>query len=1108
MDIQKLGPYFDKFSRLADNDGFIDEESNKESYDEILAKIPDQKRREEVAQDKSIDFYEYLEATSAFSQAAIRGNRTLILSYSAEKTFEEIEPWEITESARIYSISTEEIKKEIVTKTKPSFTGPWDYGEEAWKFYTSIYKESSEELKKEIITKIEPLLKNTEWYVCSKAWDFYASIYKDSSEELKKEIRIIIDPLLKNLKDTKWAVRRSACEFYTSIYKESSQELKKEIRIKIDPLLKDTERDVRKSACEFYTSIYKDSSQELKKEIRIKIDPLLKDTERDVHDRVWEFYTLAYKDGSEELKKELITKVEPLLKDCKDPSEGVRDKVWIFYASIYKDSSEESRKEIIIKIEPLLKNTDWYVHREAWNFYTSIYKDSSEELKKEIRTKIEPLLKDPNADIRKNACEFYASIYKDSSGKLKKEIRTKIEPLLKDTDQDVRGKAWEFYTSLYKDSSEESRKEIITIIEPLLKDTDWYARNKASELYVDIYKDSSDKEKEEIKQELRKLLISLRPDSYQEEKYLISFVYSGTEIFDEYQNTRSIALFLLCLSPDKLKELEDKLDSVIAIAIGILQAKGSLRIKMAVGYNLIQSMSGLDEPLKKKICKNIFDFILKDKGNEVSMFLQSLLRLKGNLIPAEYQKELQGLIASVLPETPPYEQIFRPGKNTIKALICIPLNEVLNGWLDNRGGPFKEFKLVVNDGKGKRVYQKEVLIGGEKKEIVLEMHTGKTWVDYGKIVDNGMSDDNVDILIVSGHATSEIPKAFEQVNSKSGKAAKMIMINACWSARYYPKIQYFHPHFQVISTGEQATAEDGSPILKALLDVIVQKGRWEDVRDKIKNTPAGSLVSYYGSFLLPNDQKYLEIRDSDGDGDPDIRDVNFNLTVSDSIPKIPDNFDLRPGWEGQPQTFPASDVCSSIHNDHFIKPFLRNHSELNIEVISGSNYQNPGWYEPRDYDETFLYIDEERQQGTDIPLARLRFNAGYAHCADEWLGVMAIAELNRYLSLRYKLDEKPKEKVVRKEITAVKMNAEEKKRELRFIAHYLATAYSVATEEKKVLLERIFEKAKQKYDLPPISFQEMVLYSGVVTRENAVAEKLPEEVLKRIEDFFAGFNRP
>ena len=85
MDIQKLGPYFDKFSRLADNDGFIDEESNKESYDEILAKIPDQKRREEVAQDKSIDFYEYLEATSAFSQAAIRGNRTLILSYLLRK---------------------------------------------------------------------------------------------------------------------------------------------------------------------------------------------------------------------------------------------------------------------------------------------------------------------------------------------------------------------------------------------------------------------------------------------------------------------------------------------------------------------------------------------------------------------------------------------------------------------------------------------------------------------------------------------------------------------------------------------------------------------------------------------------------------------------------------------------------------------------------------------------------------------------------------------------------------------------------------------------------------------------------------------------------------
>ena len=160
MDIQGLGPYFKEFDRFAKGDGFIDEESDKEEYQSVLNKFPDSKSRDEAAQDKTIDFYEYLEATSVFSRKDIILNKEKIQDYFLEN---------------MIAAHTSDLKELLRS-----------------------YSKADENYRKEIIARIEPLLKDSNWDVQSRAIDFYGTIYKDSSKELQKDIRNKIEPCLKD----------------------------------------------------------------------------------------------------------------------------------------------------------------------------------------------------------------------------------------------------------------------------------------------------------------------------------------------------------------------------------------------------------------------------------------------------------------------------------------------------------------------------------------------------------------------------------------------------------------------------------------------------------------------------------------------------------------------------------------------------------------------------------------------------------------------------------------------------------------------------------------------------------------------------------------------
>ena len=754
--------------------------------------------------------------------------------------------------------------------------------------------------------------------------------------------------------------------------------------------------------------------------------------------------------------------------------------------------------------------SDEDMHKIILEFYRGITGDDQDEFKKKIRAEAFLQLEHSDSNVRINALIFCRSIFADSTGEIKKEILVKVESLFEDSDASIRSEALGFTQSNYADCTEKHKNKIREKIMVLLEDKEEDVREEALRYYQSIYSQCSDIEKNELKKELKTNLDKLKMQSSKEERELLCVTFSGKELFKEYQDNRSIPIFSLCLVPDKLKELESEIASIIAISFDLLQKEKDYRTRMAIGYDLIKSIGVLEGVAKERTCREIFDFILKDKTSEVSMFLRSMLKLNKEYLPPEYMPKLDEMIADILPKTPPYESLLKPGKNTIKIVVCFgngkTVTEFYDYWHSPVNGILGQRLKLMREKKNEKTFESGITIEGRGMKIVLDAHVGKTWEEYGEIFKNAMIDRETDILVYAGHASGLIATAFGLENEDMNRESKIIMFNACTSIGYYPKIQSLNPNFQFITTRKTAATDDGIPILYAILDTIEQKGTWEDARKMLGSGKGHYRQSEKGNFYLPDDEEYLSRRDSDGDGIPDSTDPVFDFTVSDYILKQPEDFDFHEVVAKQPEKFPKYDVSGLLKSNALIKHFLKDGTELVLGETPGSKIRNKGWFIPEGTNAEFVQIEESYPRGSQLPVIEVKFNVGYAHCANEWLILMAIADIHKYISSRYMLDEKDDKKVVRKEDYSSTLNDKEKKREFCVLANYLATRYA-ESPDKRDLFVKIWEKAKGKYDLPPVDLNTAINLVTDYIHETITNGKATVDDHKKAEEFFGKYKQ-
>ncbi|MFC1768076.1 hypothetical protein ACFLZ2_06020, partial [Candidatus Margulisiibacteriota bacterium] len=593
--------------------------------------------------------------------------------------------------------------------------------------------------------------------------DFLVKIFLTLKSEDKKVKKNIVDAVYSAMKESPQAAFKGIVQIFSSL-RPDDRELRDYIFTRVLSDIGSVYDTYQLTAWGIYGALEPEE-----KDRKMDIMNLMwakKGGEREINDIVTDIYFRELRLLDKGITADISLSIIAMVSNDK-LKYGIRQNAISVLSRIYGFMGEEHKTKALVAVWSGFNN--WKVEESTIEAIHNIYSDTLQSNDQKLKSiAIDIVFKksvDKNEKVSRAAFSLLAEVYKNAKNKkLKKKILSVVEVNVGNEDAHIRSNVVDFYSHL--DSFYED-KEIRQKVNRFLKDPDEEIRKKVVNMYdgldaLRMLQAFPVAGEDEIKSDFYQLLGSIRINSYEEEKQMLSLTFTGREIFDKYKETKSAALLLLCLSKDKLKELEGDLDLIVNSAINMLQSEKAYRVRVAVGYNLVHSLQWVEEPVKSSICRELFDYIKKNTDNEISMFLQSLLRIRSEYLPEKYEESLKEIIESVLPKVPPYGQLFRPGKTTIKIMACIPLNDVFNDWDSNEVGIFKAFKLHGKGGKGGLIYKKKAVIAGQTTEIVLEVYKRKTWDEYWGVIEDGIADKNVDMIIFSDHAKSGIPKMLSQ----------------------------------------------------------------------------------------------------------------------------------------------------------------------------------------------------------------------------------------------------------------------------------------------------------------------------------------------------------
>jgi hypothetical protein len=257
-------------------------------------------------------------------------------------------------------------------------------------------------------------------------------------------------------------------------------------------------------------------------------------------------------------------------------------------------------------------------------------------------------------------------------------------------------------------------------------------------------------------------------------------------------------------------------------------------------------------------------------------------------LPADLQKEVDGMKAQIAPTTLPYDKWFADGKRELNISYAAGhgenFYEGMTEFLQERGYS----KITEGGHRDPRHLQMKKTVNGEEYTVNIDLrHFSK---DSFKDIDNP----KYDMIVYGGHSNlgGNTRKSLDNAPEATGKD-KLVFLGLCSGKDNLDGVRKAFPEAQLVTTfnssyfytkptdggGKQFTTGEDAKALTEMIEGALRQDDWQTIGDNIRKRAVGRRHhKELGNYLTPIDTQFnARFLDGDGDGSADLIDRHFNI---------------------------------------------------------------------------------------------------------------------------------------------------------------------------------------------------------------------------------------
>jgi len=475
-------------------------------------------------------------------------------------------------------------------------------------------------------------------------------------------------------------------------------------------------------------------------------------------------------------------------------------------------------------------------------------------------------------------------------------------------------------------------------------------------------------------------------------------------------------LLLFVQSNELFAILEDSTASQIMSALPAdMSTDQKVLIREAAGDRIVRLFH--EGELSESESQRLLE-VLRQK-TRLSEFLGSLLIQRESRLPEGFKQALDEQLDNILPKYPPYESVFREGKDFARFKLYFLTADFYEQWLRQEFGNSEKWhkEIISKHGEETIVFTRRARDKfGNDIDIIIEVPPfGRTEDDFEHNVFSSLSDPETDVIVYFGHTGGghQLLRSIQEA-PKQREGTKIIYLESCSSFASYARYLYrFTKHVLGATATNWGTL--GTVLIDSMVEGFLERDSWEGITERFTRKAQAKnrlIIAREGrdydrpeSYLFPHHKQTQGYKDSDGDGIPDSTDTVYNLSraMQEDFVRYED-FQYRP--ESTVATVPMNDVLEYIYyrfnSTHW--KLLRRFALISPR-IAGEEQQTriAGWYRPEEDSQELFIFGRTFNYNTRRDEYVLGINLGYQYSSTRALKMGVVYELCRHLSESFDL---------------------------------------------------------------------------------------------------------
>ena len=259
------------------------------------------------------------------------------------------------------------------------------------------------------------------------------------------------------------------------------------------------------------------------------------------------------------------------------------------------------------------------------------------------------------------------------------------------------------------------------------------------------------------------------------------------------------------------------------------------------------------------------------------------------MLPADLQKEVDGMKQAIAPTTLPYDKWFADGKRELNISYAAGhgenFYEGMTEFLQERG------YTKITEGGGynnPRHLQMKKTVGGEEYTVNIDLR------HYDDDSFKDINDPKYDMIVYGGHSNlgGNTRRSLRRAPEATGED-KLIFLGLCSGKDNLDGVRKAFPEAQLVTTfnssyfytkptengGKQFTTGEDAKALTEIIEGALKRDDWETIGDNIRERAVGRRHhKELGNYLTPIDTQFnARFLDGDSDGSVDLVDRHFNI---------------------------------------------------------------------------------------------------------------------------------------------------------------------------------------------------------------------------------------